>query len=105
MYWRWKSRKKQGRPLVGREIRDLIRRMCRANPFWGAPRIQSELASLEHNAAQSTADKYMVRPRRVGSTKMAKVELERWCVEIAGILYVSGHVPPDISLAIPGPEG
>jgi hypothetical protein len=26
LYWRWKSRKKRGRPLVDREIRDLILR-------------------------------------------------------------------------------
>ena len=61
LYWRWKSRKKQGRPLVDREIRDLIRRMCRENPTWGAPRIQSELALLGHIVAQSTVSKYMVR--------------------------------------------
>ena len=39
LYWRRKSRKKPGRPKVDREIRDLIRRMCRENPTWGAPRI------------------------------------------------------------------
>ena len=42
LYWRWKSRsKKLGRPQVWREIRDLVRRMCRENPTWGAPRIHS----------------------------------------------------------------
>jgi len=46
LYWRWKSRKKQGRPLVNREIRDLIRRICRENPMWGAPRILSEMHLL-----------------------------------------------------------
>jgi transposase InsO family protein len=61
LYWSWKSRKKQGRPLVGREIRDLIRRMCRENATWGAPRIQSELALLGHNVAESTIAKYMIR--------------------------------------------
>jgi hypothetical protein len=41
-YWRWKSRKR-GRPAIDQEIIQLIRRMCRANPFWGAPRIHGEL--------------------------------------------------------------
>ena len=36
LYWRRKSRKKPGRPKVDREIRHLIRRMCRENPR-GAP--------------------------------------------------------------------
>ena len=40
-YWRWRSRR-PGRPKIGTEIRDLIRRMSRANPLWGAPRIQVE---------------------------------------------------------------
>src|SRR3984893_2438922 len=35
----WKSRTRAGRPKVGRELRDLIRRMGRENPLWGAPRI------------------------------------------------------------------
>jgi transposase InsO family protein len=61
LYRRWKSRKKPGRPKVDRTIRDLIRRMCRENETWGVPRIQSELALLGHNVAESTVAKYMVR--------------------------------------------
>ena len=61
LYWRWKSRKKPGRPKVDRAIRDLIRRMCRANPTWGVPRILSELLLLGHAVAESTVAKYMIR--------------------------------------------
>ena len=60
LYWRWKSRKKPGRPRIGRQVQDLIRRMCRENPLWGAPRIQSELALLGHHVAESTVAKNMV---------------------------------------------
>ena len=35
LYWRWKSRKKPGRPKVDAEIRRLIRCMSRENPTWG----------------------------------------------------------------------
>jgi hypothetical protein len=42
LYWRWRSRR-PGRPKIGTEIRDLIRRMSKANPLWGAPRIHGEL--------------------------------------------------------------
>jgi hypothetical protein len=31
-YWRWKSRRRGGRPKIDREIRDLIRRMSRETP-------------------------------------------------------------------------
>src|SRR2546422_5148668 len=37
-YWAWKSRQRRGRPRIRAELRDLIRRMSRANPLWGAPR-------------------------------------------------------------------
>ncbi len=44
LYWRWKpSARKPGRPPIQRELRELIRRMSRENPLWGAPRILSEL--------------------------------------------------------------
>src|SRR5436853_4207836 len=32
-YWAWKSRRREGRPSIGTELRDLIRRMSRANPL------------------------------------------------------------------------
>ncbi len=65
LYWRWKSRPgKNGRPPIEREIRDLIRRMSRENPTWGAPRIVSELALLGHDVAKATVAKYMVRTRK-----------------------------------------
>ena len=38
LFWTWKVRRGQpGRPAVCREVRDLIRRMSRENPLWGAP--------------------------------------------------------------------
>jgi hypothetical protein len=46
LYWRWKAGTNAvGRPRVEREIRDLIRRMARENPLWGAPRIAAEQAA------------------------------------------------------------
>ena len=65
LYWQWKSRAgKPDRPRIEREIRDLIRRMSRQNPTWGAPRIVSELALLGHDVAEGTMAKYMVRTRK-----------------------------------------
>src|SRR5688572_18355654 len=45
-YWRWKSRPRGGRPRTPADIRQLIREMSAANPFWGAPRIHGELLKL-----------------------------------------------------------
>ena len=65
LYWRWKSGVgKAGRPKISREIRDLIRQMSRENPTWGAPRIQSELKLLGHEAADSTVAKYMIKHKK-----------------------------------------
>ena len=64
LYWRWTSRKKPGRPSADRKIRDLIRRISRENPTWGAPRILSEMLLLGHCVAESTVAKYMVRDRK-----------------------------------------
>ena len=63
-YWRWKSRNRAGRPKIDRGLRDLIQRMSRENPLWGAARIHGELLMLGFDVAQSTVSKYMGRGRR-----------------------------------------
>jgi hypothetical protein len=60
-YWRWKSSQVGGRPKIDREIRDLIRRMSKENPLWGAPRIHGELLMLGIEVAQSTVARYMAK--------------------------------------------
>ena len=62
-YWRWRSRGRPGRPRVSRELRELIRRMSKENPLWGAPRIHGELLKLGFVIAESTVSKYMMRQR------------------------------------------
>jgi transposase InsO family protein len=65
LFWTWKVRHGQpGRPIISREVRDLIRKMCRENPYWGAPRIHGELLKLGINIGESSVSKYMVRSRK-----------------------------------------
>jgi hypothetical protein len=45
-YWRWKSRPRGGGPRIGKEVRDLIRRMSFENPLWGATKIHGELLNV-----------------------------------------------------------
>jgi len=65
LFWTWKVRRgRLGRPGIAREIRDLIRRMCRENPLWGAPRIHGELLKLGIDIGETSVSKYMVRGRK-----------------------------------------
>ena len=41
MFWRWKSRRRLGRPEKDQELIQLIRRMWSTNPTWGSPRIRA----------------------------------------------------------------
>ena len=79
LFWTWKVRCGQpGRPVIAREARDLIRKMCRENPGWGAPRIHGELLKLGIDIGETSVSKYMVRCRRPPS--------QTWCT------FLENHV-------------
>jgi putative transposase len=85
LFWRWKSRRRNaGRPKVDREVRDLVRRLCRENPSCGAPRIQSELILLGYDVADSTVAKYM-RRRRKPPSQTWRIFLENHVKDIAAV--------------------
>jgi hypothetical protein len=62
-YWRWKSRRRGGRPQIAADLRTPIRRMSVENPLWGAPRIHGELLKLGFAVAQPSVAKYMAKRR------------------------------------------
>ena len=63
-HWRRLSQRgTPGRPAIAKDVRDLIRRMWRANPTWGSTRIVGELRKLGIEVAKSTVEKYRGRPR------------------------------------------
>jgi hypothetical protein len=65
LFWTWKVRRGQrGRPVILREVRDLIREMCWENPGWGAPRLHGELLKLGIDIEESSVSKYMSRSRK-----------------------------------------
>jgi transposase InsO family protein len=65
LFWTWKVRCGQsGRPPVPKDIRDLIRKMSRQNPLWGAPRIHGELLKLGIDIGETSVSKYLVRHRK-----------------------------------------
>ena len=64
LFWTWISRRKSGRPEASPEIRALIRKMARANPFWGAPRIHGELLKLGILISERTVSRLLPTNRR-----------------------------------------
>jgi len=60
LYWKWLSRRGRlpGRPAVGREVRDLVRRMASENR-WGATRIHGELLKLGLSVSERTVSRYL----------------------------------------------
>ncbi len=79
LFWKWKSQtRRRGRPPVPREIIHLIRRMASENPIWTPERIQSELALLGHDVAETTVAKYMGR---------------RWTGSPTWMTFLRNHLP------------
>jgi putative transposase len=91
LFWTWKIRRGQlGRPAVSREVRDLIRRMCRENPGWGAPRIHGELLKLGIDVGESSVSKYMVRGRKPPSQTW-RTFLENHVKQLVSIDFFTVH--------------
>jgi hypothetical protein len=61
LYWRFRSRRRPGRPRIPKEVRELIRRMALENP-WGARKIHAELAKLGIEVSLATISRYI--PKR-----------------------------------------
>jgi len=62
--WTWRSRRASGRPPICRPTCDLVRRMARANPLWGAPRIHGELLKLGIGISERQVSRLMPRSLR-----------------------------------------
>jgi len=66
LYWRWRSRRRGGRPRVTDEILVLIRRLAHDNPDWGAPKIHGELQKLGFVLSERTVARYLRRLKSRG---------------------------------------
>jgi hypothetical protein len=74
LYWRWRSRRRSGRPRVSEEVRNLIRKMKLENANWGAPKIHGELVKLGFAVSERTVARYLrgLRPRTAKSDQRWK---------------------------------
>src|SRR6266404_4072084 len=87
LFWRWKSRRRPGRPALQADIRSLVRRISRENALWGATRIHGELLKLGIEVAQSTVAKYMIRNGR-GRSQTWKTFLQNHAAGIGAMDFL-----------------
>jgi len=66
LYWRWRSRPRDGRPKISKEVRTLIRTIAAENSGWGAPKIHGEMLKLGFQVCERTVARYLRRLRRRG---------------------------------------
>src|SRR5205085_2895358 len=67
-YWRHRSQSgRPGRPVLSKDVRDLIQDMWCSHPLWGSPRMVGELRKLGLTVATSTVEKYRPRGRKPSS--------------------------------------
>ena len=65
LFWRHKSRRKNGRPVVSAEMRSLIRKINEDNPLWSPERIHDQLLNLGYSPpSPNTIRKYLPKPTR-----------------------------------------
>ena len=96
LFWTWKVRCGQpGRPIISPEVRALIRKMCRENPSWGAPRIHGELIKLGFNVGASSVSKYKVRSRNPPVSNLAHIPRDsRQATGVRRLLHRAHHPLP-----------
>lgn len=82
-YWAWKSRRSLcGRPWLAVELRELIMRMARENPLWGAQRIRGELLGLGFEVGRESVRRYMHQARRRPPSQTWRTFLENHAPDI-----------------------
>ena len=85
LYWRWKSRHKNGRPQIPQEQINLIKQIAGDNPLWGAPRIHGELLKLGFDISEATVLRYMPKKLRRTTGQQWKTFLRNHSAEIISL--------------------
>ncbi len=89
LWWRFKSQSQTaGRPRIPYEVIELIRRISRENPTWGAPRIHGELLKLGYDLSEGTVARYMIK-RGGRPTQNWKTFLDNHLAETCAIDFLT----------------
>ena len=87
VFWRWRSRRRLGRPRLSLEVRELIARMARENPRWGSERIRGELLKLGIRVSKRSIQRYRGRgparpPSQTWRTFLANHRPDIWAADL-----------------------
>jgi hypothetical protein len=82
---------------VSREVRELIQRMGKENPLWGAPRIHGELLKLGFEVAESTVSKLSFPKIRSGRIRPCEGESDHHPMRCLGSSTCLEHLSPTCS--------
>jgi len=94
-YWTWKSRgRRPGRPRIDAELRELIVRLARENPRWGAVRIVGELRALGFTVSPLTVRRYRDSsfrrpPSQSWRTLLRNHASDLWAVDLFTVQTIS----------------
>jgi putative transposase len=60
LYWRFRSRfPRLGRPRIAANVHEMVKRMAKENPTWGAPQIHGELLKLGIRISERTVSRHL----------------------------------------------
>ena len=87
LLWRWRSRRRLGRPRLSAEVRQLIARIARENPSWGSERIRGELLKLGIAVSKRSVQQYRGRgparpPSQTWRTFLASHRPQLWAADL-----------------------
>jgi hypothetical protein len=94
LFWRWRSRRRIGRPRLSAEVRELIATMARDNPTWGAERIRGELLKLGIAVSKASVQQYRRRgparpPSQSWRTFLTNHRPDIWAVDLLTVQTVT----------------
>lgn len=90
LFWKWKSRKRAGRPSVDPNTLALIRRMARENPTWGGARIHGELTRLGVPVSEASVHRHLSnRPPAPGRAQSWKTFLDNHREVLAAMDFIT----------------
>lgn len=75
--WPWRRRGKGGRPPLAQEIKDLIVKLKKDNPLWGARRIKEELRRMGVKVSEPTIQK-VLKENGFHPTGGHPMNLDKW---------------------------